>query len=343
MKKITNLAAIAAILACLLISNHAFSAEPVKVRLGTLAPKGSSYTKHLQLMGEQWRQAPGGGVALTIYPDGTMGSEPDMVRRMRLGQLQAALVTTTGLSEIEPGVAGLQFMPKVFRNLEEVDYIGEKLQPLLEKRLEAKGFVVLFWSDTGFVRFFSKPPIITPDDLRKTRLFVSANRTAELETYRFVGCNPVPLEVSDILPGLQTGLIDSVCLPPTIALAIQLDAAAPNMLDMNWVPLVGAAIINKKTWDMLSPENQSALRKSAKEAGQLIKADGRRENVESIEALRKRGLKINKLTPEAEAAWNQTVEKAWPKVRGPIVPADIYDEVMTQLKAYRAAQEGTKK
>ena len=342
--KVNQLAKLLAlVLMVFLVANRAAGAEPVKVRLATLAPKGSSYTKHLQAMGDLWRQSPGGGVVLTIYPDGTMGSEADMVRRMRLGQLQAALVTTTGLTEIEPGVAGLQTMPKVFRNLGEVDYIGEKLQPMLEKRMEARGFVVLFWSDTGFVRFFSKQPVISPDDLRKTKLFVSANRANELEVYRFVGCNPVPLEVADILPGLQTGLIDAVCMPPTIALAIQLDAAAPNMLDMNWVPLVGAFIINKKTWDSLSPETQEALRKSAKEAGKLIKADGRRENVESVEALRKRGLKIHPLTPEIDAEWNQTVEKSWPRVRGAVVPADIYDAVMSELKTFRAAKEGVAK
>ena len=324
-------------------NQNAVAAEPVKVRLGTLAPKGSSYTKHLQAMGEQWRSAPGGGVQLTIYADGTMGSEADMVRRMRLGQLQAAMVTTTGLTEIEPAVAGLQTIPKCFRTLEEVDYIGEKLQPMLEKRLEAKGFVVLFWSDTGFVRFFSKQPMVSPDDLRKTKLFISANRPAELELYRHVGCHAVPLEVADILPGLQTGLIDCLCVPPTIALAIQLDSPAPHMLDMNWVPLVGAAIINKKTWDSLSPEAQAALRKSAREAGKLIKADGRRENVESIEAMRKRGLKIHTLTPELDAEWDRTVEQAWPKIRGTVVPADIYDEVMSQLKTFRAAQEGAGK
>jgi TRAP-type transport system periplasmic protein len=322
---------------CILSFNQA-SAEPVKVRLGTLAPKGSSYTKHLQAMGDQWRQAPGGGVQLTIYPDGTMGSEADMVRRMRLGQLQAALVTTTGITEIEPGAAGLQTIPKAFRTLEEVDYIGGKLQPMLEKRLEAKGFVVLFWSDTGFVRFFSKQPVVSPDDLRKTKLFVSANRAAEISLYRFVGCNPVPIEVADILPGLQTGLIDCVCMPPSIALAIQLDSAAPNMLEMNWVPLVGAALINKKTWDTLSPEAQAALRKSAQEAGKLIKADGRRENVESIEALRKRGAKIHPLPPEIDAEWDKVVEQAWPKIRGTVVPADIYDEVMSWLKTFRATQ-----
>jgi len=279
---------------------------------------------------------------LTIYPDGTMGSEADMVRRMRLGQLQAALVTTTGITEIEPGAAGLQTIPKAFRSLEEVDYIGEKLQPMLEKRMEAKGFVVLFWSDTGFVRFFAKQPMISPGDLRKTKLFVSANRAEELKIYRLAGCNPVSVEVADILPGLQTGLIDCVCMPPTIALAIQLDSAAPNMLEMNWVPLVGAAIINKKTWDSMSPETQAAVRKSAKEAGKLIKADGRRENAESIEALRKRGAKIHPLPKDVEAEWDRLVEDTWPKIRGTVVPADIYDLVVAELKTFRATQGAAK-
>jgi len=318
------------------------SAETVKVRLGTLAPKGSSYTKHLQVMGDKWKQAPGGGAQLTVFPDGTMGSEADMVRRMRIGQLQAALVTTTGITEIEPGAAGLQMLPKAFRSLEEVDYIGEKLQPMLEKRLESKGFVVLFWSDTGFVRFFSKQPMITPAEFRKTKLFVSANRAEELKIYRWAGCNPVPVEVADILPGLQTGLIDCVSMPPTIALAIQLDSAAPNMLEMNWVPLVGAAIINKKTWDAMSPETQAAVKKSAQEAGKLIKADGRRENAESIEALRKRGAKIHSLPKDAEAEWDRLVEETWPKIRGTVVPADIYDQVMTDLKDFRAKQGAAK-
>jgi len=342
LEKLSNYLSIALALAVLNPFNRALAGAPIKVRLGTLAPKGSSYNKHIQTMGEAWRQAPGGGVLLTIYPDGTMGSEADMVRRMRLGQLHAAMVTTSGLSEIEPGTAGLQSMPKVFRTLEEVDFIEEKMEPMLEKRLEAKGFMVLFWSDAGFVRFFSKQPVIAPDDLRKTKLFVAANRPAEMEIYRSVGCNPVPLEVADTLPSLQTGLIDCVCMPPSIALAMQLDALCPHMLDMNWVPLVGAAIITKKTWDTIPPETQEVLRKSAREAGKLIKADGRRENIESIEAMRKRGVQVHTLTPALDAEWDQTVAKAYPKVRGIAVPPDIYDEVVSQLKTFRAAHQGVK-
>jgi TRAP-type C4-dicarboxylate transport system substrate-binding protein len=320
-------------------ANRAFAAPaPIRLRLGTLAPKGSSYYKELAAMGEKWRLASNGGVLLTIYPDGTMGGEADMVQRMRLGQLQAGLLTAQGLADIEPAVSGLQLMPMTFRTLNEVDDIVQKLQPMLEKRLEARGFVALFWSDTGWVRFFSKDPVIGPDDLRKTKLFVTAGSPAQVDLYRSVRLNPVPLETVDILPSLQTGLINAVPLPPSYALAGQVDRSAPNMLDLAWAPLVGALVVTKKTWEAIPPETRDAMRQAALETGARIKAEGRRESVASVEAMRKRGLTVNPLTPEAAAQWRREIESAYPKIRGTIVPADIFDEVTNQLAAFRAAQ-----
>ncbi len=319
--------------------NRALAAPgPIKIRLGTLAPKGSSYYKELAALGEKWRLASNGGVSLTVYPDGTMGGEADMVQRMRLGQLQAGLLTATGLTDIEPAVSGLQLMPMVFHTLDEVDFIVQKLQPMLEKRLEAKGFVALFWSDTGWVRFFSKDPVVWPDDLRKTKLFVTAGSTAQIDLYRSVRLNPVPLETVDILPSLQTGLINAVPLPPSYVLAAQVDRAAPNMLDLAWAPLVGALVLTKRTWDAIPPETRDAMRQAALETGVRIKAEARHESVESVEAMRKRGLIVNALTPEAEAQWRREIEAAYPKIRATIVPADIFDEVTNQLALFRAGQ-----
>ena len=315
---------------------------PVKVRLGTLAPKGSSYYKHLQAMGEKWRAVPG-GVALTIYPDGSMGGEADMVRRMRLGQLQAGLLTATGLSQIEPAAAGLQFLPMMLRTLDEVDYINQQLQPLVQKRMEEKGFVPLFWADTGWVRFFSKQPVVRPADLKNIKMFAWAGNAAELDIYRSVGCTPVALETVDILPNLQTGLINGVPLPPSFALAGQVDSAAPHMLDLAWAPLVGALVITKKTWDTIPAAARESVRKAALETGKLIKSDGRRESVESVQAMQTRGLTVHTLTPEIEAEWRTEAAKLYPQIRGVMVPPDIFDEVVKQLEIYRAAREGNKK
>src|SRR5690349_20912265 len=154
--------------AALLLSSPApgpAAEKALRINLGTLAPRGSIYHQSLQSMAEAWRQAPGGGVRLVIYPDGTQGGEADMVRLMRVGSLQAGLLTAVGLSDIEPAVSGLQNIPMLFRSLEEFEAVNERLRPALEKRLAEKGFVVLFWVDAGWVRYFSKEPIITPEDL----------------------------------------------------------------------------------------------------------------------------------------------------------------------------------
>jgi TRAP-type C4-dicarboxylate transport system substrate-binding protein len=151
------------------------------------------------------------------------------------------------------------------------------------------------------------------------------------------------LEFVDILPSLQTGLIDAVPLPPSIALASQVDRAAPHMLDLAYAPLVGATVITTKTWDAIPEVGRDALRTAAVEAGRLIKADGRRESVESVEAMRKRGLQVHAVTSDVDAEWRRAGEAAYPTVRGKIVPEDIFDEVVKQLEMYRAARAGSKK
>lgn len=183
-------------------------AQTTRIKLATWAPRGSSYHQMLLAMGEKWRQAPEGGVGLVVYPDGTMGGEPDIVRKMRVGQLQAGLLTVTGLSEIDPSVSALQNMPMMFRSLEEVDHVRKGLQPELEKRLAEKGFLMLAWGDLGWVRIFSKEPVVRPKDLERMKLFVTAGDNAAVELLKAMGYQPVPLEWSDILPGLQTGMID---------------------------------------------------------------------------------------------------------------------------------------
>jgi len=311
--------------------------KPLRVNLGTLAPRGSVYHQSLQAMAEAWRQAPGGGVRLVIYPDGTQGGEADMIRLMRVGTLQAGLFTVVGLSEIEPGVSGLQGVPMLFRSLDEFQYVNDKLRPMLEQRLAEKGFVVLFWVDTGWIRYFSKEPMLTPDDLKRMKVFSWAGNADEINILRHAGFNPVALETSDILPGLQTGLINAVSVPPIFALAGQLDLRAPHMLKLNWAPLVGACVVKKTTWDKIPAEAKDALLAAAEKAGKEIRDNSRKENEEAVAAMQKRGLQVHDPTPEQVKAWQIEAEKSYPEIRGRIVPADIFDEVQRLLKEYRAA------
>ena len=313
-----------------------------RIKLATLVPRGTSLHQILQTMGDKWTKTSNGNVAITIYADGTMGSEADMVRRMRAGQIQAAMLSVGGMSEIEESVRGLQNMPMMFRSLEEVDYIREKLRPKLEKRFLEKGFVVLFWGDVGWIRFFSKKPAVLPDDFKKLKMFVWSGDNHQIDIMKAAGYHPVPLEFTDTLMGLQTGLIEAVPAAPFYALAGQFYNPAPHMLEVNWAPLVGGTVILKKTWDALSSADREAFLKAATEAGEQIKTKSRAESIESVEAMKKRGLTVHSVSPEAENQWRVFAEGIYPKIRGSIVPADMFDEVQHLLKEYRASNEKPK-
>jgi TRAP-type C4-dicarboxylate transport system substrate-binding protein len=312
-------------------------AAPVRIKLATLAPTGSSYHKSLLALRDNWKKASNNQVDLVVYPDGKLGGEADTVNLMSVNSLQAAMLTSVGLSEIEEAVAGLQSIPMGFKSFEEVDYVGEKLQPILQERLEKKGFIVLFWSDAGWVRFFGKKPFAKPDDLKKLKLFTWAGSPEQVEIYKTAGFNPVPLETADILPGLQTGLIEAAPLPPIFALAGQVDTRAPHMLEINWAPLVGACVVRKEAWEKIPADLRTVLAKAAAEAGKEIKTNSRKESDEAVKAMEKRGLKVTPLTPELEAEWRAAAETSYSKIRGVIVPADIFDKALAAIKEYRSS------
>ena len=327
----------------LLAAGSSSAMAQTRIRLATLVPTGTSYHHSLQAMGAKWKQSSNGAISLTIYADGTMGSEDEIVRRMRVGQLQAALLTVGGISAIDPAVGALQKMPLVFRSLEEAAYVRDKLASDLNRRLAEKGFVVLFWADAGWVQMFTKEPAMMPQDFKKMKIFVTAGDVAESELYKSAGFNPVLLEWTDALTGLQTGMVDAVPTIPLHALSNQFYVSAHHMLALNWLPLVGGLIITKKSWDALQPAERDAMLKSAAECSQEFQALGRKEAQESIESMQKRGLQVHAVSPEAEQEWQRFSEGFYPKIRGGIVPADMFDNVMQLLRDYRGQQGASRK
>jgi TRAP-type C4-dicarboxylate transport system substrate-binding protein len=208
----------------------------------------------------------------------------------------------------------------------------------MEKRFADKGFVVVGWGDAGWVRFFSKEPAFRPDDFKRMKFFTWGSEPEQQAIMKTLGYTPVPLETADILPSLQTGMINVVPSTPYFALAGQVFNTAPHMLEINWAPIVGALVVTQKAWDSMNPAAQQALRTAGERAGGQMRAQARKEVDEAVGAMQKRGLTVNRPNAEQLREWNELAERLYPRIRGTMVPAETFDEVMAHLKAYRASR-----
>lgn len=329
------------IILALLLSAVATNAQQ-QIKFATQAPKGSSLHQEFLRLDSDWRKATGGRVTLTVYPDGSQGDEADVVRRMRVGQLQGALLTVTGLQLVDESVTSLQVMPMVFRDLDEVAYIRQKLTPRISQQLYNKGFVVLGWGDGGWVRFFSCEDLEHPDDLRRMKIFTWAGDNRQAELMRSQGLQPVVLQLGDVLPMLQTRQINAVPTIPYHALTGQIYGTAKHMLAINWVPLIGALVVTRSAWEALPASERQQMEASAREAMDRLTQRARGENDAAVAAMRARGLIVRDATPAINAEWRRSAEEIYPKIRGSLVPADMFDEVQRLIRERRGKEAGSK-
>jgi TRAP-type C4-dicarboxylate transport system substrate-binding protein len=302
-----------------------------ELRIATVAPSGSSFHKRLQSLGAEWSRGPG-GLAMNIYP-GTQGGELQIVRRMRVGQIQGAALTSVGLGQLDRSVTALQFMPLMFKDWEDVDRVRERLRPELERRLKAAGFVVMFWADAGWVRYFSKTPIRGVKDLKSMRVYASSGDPDSIEMMKDY-YTPVVLEPDQILLGLRNGMIDALPVPAFLANFNQVATYAPYMLDLNWAPITGALVVTERAWKQLDSPTQAWLRETSDRAGTEMRRAARAEDEAAVQAMKdKHGLKVVALSPEAEREFRSEVARIYPRIRGALVPEPMFDTAVATLKA----------
>jgi TRAP-type transport system periplasmic protein len=313
------------------------SAQPVLVKMATLVPDGSSWHQILKETAEKWRTLSGGKVNVRLFAGGVAGDDPDVIRKMRLETLQAGVLTSVGVAEIDKSVYALG-VPMMYDSYEEVYYVLEKMRPRLEANLEAKGFVVLNWADGGWVHFFAQRPAAVPDDLKKLKLFVWAGDATSVELWKTAGFNPIPLPSTELATALQTGLVQALGSPPQVAVIAQYFNSAKNMTALRWQLLLGATLINKKTWERIPADVRPALLQAARDDGARLRAEVRNSEQRDIEAMKKRGLNVVPVDARAREQWAKMAETMYPRIRGSVVPADAFDEAMKYRAEFRRAQ-----
>ena len=317
-----------------LLNASSLSAQVIK--LATVAPEGSPWHLMVKQIGEAWSKTSGGKIQLRIYAGGVTGDEPDTVRKMRVGQLQAGMLTAQGLTQIVPDVQALQ-MPRMLTTDEEADYVKDRLAPKFDALFEAKGFKVLNWGEAGWVSFFAQKPVIHPDDLKPLRLFAWAgDDPAYIDAWKDAGYNPVPIPVTEMLTGLQTGLINAFVAAPISALAFQWFGLAKHMTDLKWLPLVGATVISLKSWQELPENLRPVLLDAARQANARYKTDVRKLNDESVQVMKQHGLTVHAVPRDAMAEWERRARAGYQRLIGKVLSAQAVADAERLRDEYRA-------
>ena len=318
-----------------------FAVEKIVIKLGTLAPKDTPWYNGLARMGEEWTKASNGRISVKIYPGGVLGSEQAMVRKIRTGRLHAATMTSIGIREIDPTFLALQ-LPYLVENYEELDACAKALEPLVSKRLEENGFVLLHQGDSGWIRFFTMTKVETFDQMAQQKLFVGAGDQGSIEAWQKTGFNIVQVASADITTSLQTGLLDGLITPPLAALAMQWFGQAKYMYDVKYAPLVGATVISKKMWDRIPADLHSKLKEIAQKYGNAEVGRIRALDDQSIETMKKYGLQITVPTPEQEAEFKEKSLKGYHFIRDKVVPGEAIDIAVKARDALRAKKASIK-
>ena len=332
MKKTLSLLVLTLLLSASTVS---MASAAVTIKLATLVPERSVWGNVLRDMAAEWKEATNGNVVLRIYPGGVAGDDPDVVRKMRIGQLHAGTLTLAGLSEIDDSF-NIFSIPMFFETYEEYFHVLEELEPELRKILADKGFELLHWGHGGWIHLFAAKEVVSVDDLKGMKLFVWAGSDQMVRWWKDSGYHPVPLAFTDVPTGLQTGMIEAMPNTPLAALSFQYFRSTPYMLEMGFGPFLGATLVTSRAWNKIDDTDRQAILKSSERAASRFRTEVPEQDAKAITEMEKRGLRVTPAdNPQVQAAWRAEADKFANQMRETFVPPRIYDMAVKARDEYR--------
>jgi len=298
---------------CLLILlfgvSLSFQIQAATLKIATLAPDGTRWMKIMREGAKEVQKATDGRVKIRFYPGGVMGNDKSVLRKVRVGQLHGGALTGGGLVPI-CSECQLYSLPFMFRSYAEVDYVRERMDPLIRNVLEKKGFVSFGISEGGFAYLMSNQPLTQVDHLKEQRVWVPEGDRVARIVFEALSVSPIPLPLTDVLTGLQTGLIDTVGTSPTAAIALQWHTQVKYLTDMPLLYLYGMLVIQKRAFKRLSKLDQTTVRRVMEDAFRKINKQSRQDNISAQKALQRQGIQITHPSPKDIAQWWAIVDRA---------------------------------
>lgn len=305
-------------------------------KIATVLPDGTYWMQQFRASAKLIKERTGGRVKLKFYPGGVMGNDKSVLRKMRAGQLHGGAFTGGSLAKVYPDVQ-VYSLPFVFDSLAEVDFVRKHMDPLLEKGIRKHGLVLAGIGEGGFAYMMSNKPIRSIRDLNGQKVWIPEDDRVNQATFRDAGVTPIPLSIADTYTGLQTGLIDTVAVSPTGAIAFQWHTKVEYVTDAPLVYLAGFLVFDKKRFSRLSKADQTTVLDITRQTFVRIDARNRIDNQKAIAALKKQGIKFVMPEPEDVEQWQSIARKTILQLsEGGLFSPAIYDRLKRHLSTFRS-------
>ncbi len=314
----------------------AHAEEAYVLKFATLAPHGSTWMNIITDWANQVEKESQGRLKFKLYGGGVSGDEPDVLRKIRFGQLHGGAMTGHGIGYIYSPTRVLE-IPFLFRSYDEVDHVRAQLMPEIREGFHQSDFELLGWMEVGFIQLFSRVPIYSIDDMKKRRIWLWQGDPLGTAFFAASGLSPVPLPITEVFTSLSTGLIDTTIAPPLGAIALQWFTKTPYMTNIPVMDGIGGLIVSRKFFDGLPKDLQQLLRRTGEEAGARLLVETRRDNEKSLAVLKQHGVTFTSEWKDKDSDLYDLRDRAAAMLaKDGYIPAPLYEKARKSLNDYRA-------
>lgn len=307
-------------------------------KLATIAPENSQWMQDMRAGAKLIKQRTDGRVEIKLYGGGVMGNDKKVLRKVRIGQLHGGAFTASSMMDLYPDLS-IYGLPLLFNSQAEVDFVRAKMDDTLKQGLEDAGFVSFGFAGGGFAIVLGNAPVRSLDDLKGSKVWVPEGDEISYAGMEALDLSPVTLPITDVLTGLQTGLLDIVATPPVGALVLQWHTKVKYGTPVPLVYTMAFMAIDKKRFDRLDSADQDIVAEVMNDIYTNFESMNRTDNEKAFEALKSVGIEMVDLKEGQIGAWRSVLAVANQELadRG-VFSSELYNKLKAMLVEFRSSE-----
>lgn len=321
----------------LISSEYTFA--QIQIKIATLAPQNSEWAEKFQKGSIEIQERTENRVKLKFYWGGAQGNAKKILQKIKIRQLHGGTFSPTDFQELYPDL-NIYGLPFLFKDFDEVDYVRDRVDNQLEQGFKNLGFNTYGFAGGGFAYILSNEPIREYEDLKNKKIWLPQGDLISYEAMRSLNLLPVPLPMTDVLTGLQTGLIDIVAIPPVVALALQWHTKINYITRVPVLYAMGFLAIDSKMINRINTDDRKVLNEVISRIYSEVDSNSQQDSENAYEALSKIGIQEIQFDGDEYQKLTDLLEEPTKKMANDgFYSLELFNEIKMYIDDFRKSSE----